>query len=113
METAKEFVERLPWMSINGKPDFDQWENHLKHRDALLRADERQKAAGWISVKEQLPEENHAVLIYYDKHMIEAMFFDGDWGLPNGDWIMGHTVSHWMPLPPPPAIMAEPEEGTK
>jgi len=45
METAKEFVERLPWMSINGKPDFDQWENHLKHRDALLRADERQKAA--------------------------------------------------------------------
>jgi hypothetical protein len=37
IESAKEFVERLPWMSINGKPDFNQWENHLKYRDAAIR----------------------------------------------------------------------------
>lgn len=37
IETPEEFVKRLPWMSINGKPDFNQWENHLKYRDAAIR----------------------------------------------------------------------------
>ena len=32
--TPREFAERLAWMTINGKPDLGQWENHIKYRDA-------------------------------------------------------------------------------
>jgi len=115
---AKAFCDRFPghdeglmlgWFANAIMAGYD----HAGFDSTAIRADERQKAVEWISVKERLPEENHAVLIYYDKHITEAMFFDGDWGLPNGDWIMGHTVSFWMPLPFPPAIMAKPEEATK
>ena len=34
--TPREFAERLAWMTINGKPDLGQWENHIKYRDAAL-----------------------------------------------------------------------------
>jgi len=34
--TPREFAERLAWMAVNGKPDLDQWENHIKFRDAAL-----------------------------------------------------------------------------
>jgi len=34
--TPREFAERLAWMTVNGKPDLDQWENHIKFRDAAL-----------------------------------------------------------------------------
>lgn len=59
-------------------------------------------SAPWISVKERLPEEDDPVLIYSKNHMTEATFFDGDWRVQETDWIIGHTVTHWMPLPPTP-----------
>ena len=34
--TPREFAERLAWMTINGKPDLGQWENHIRARDAAL-----------------------------------------------------------------------------
>ena len=34
--TPREFAERLAWMTIDGKPDLGQWENHIRARDAAL-----------------------------------------------------------------------------
>lgn len=39
IETPEDFVEKLPWMSINGKPDLIQWGNHVRFRDAAIRAE--------------------------------------------------------------------------
>lgn len=47
--TPRQFAERLAWMTINGKPDLDQWENHIKHRDAALLASQGQGNPGNIS----------------------------------------------------------------
>jgi hypothetical protein len=43
-ETPRQFAERLPWMSVNGKPDFDQWENRIAYRDAAQRQIGRDEA---------------------------------------------------------------------
>ena len=34
--SPREFAERLAWMTVNGEPDIEQWENHIRHRDAAL-----------------------------------------------------------------------------
>ena len=34
--SPREFAERLAWMTVNGKPDIEQWENHIRHRDVAL-----------------------------------------------------------------------------
>ena len=121
-------------------------------RDALIRSDERRKAAGWISVKERLPESGKFVFAHFIcKNQVgkysttirafyaapkdieqsdsdEDSFAEYDeiadtYYLPKGwyecneeeeiHWFVHADITHWMPLPEPPAIMAEPEEAKK
>lgn len=51
----------------------------------------------WVSVEERLPEPTYCVLVYTTDYSIEvdAIGSDGEW--------MSYEVTHWMPLPTPPA----------
>lgn len=55
----------------------------------------------WISVTDRLPEDDEVVIICTDKNFVYAGELIGDtWFLDNDSWT--ETVTHWMPLPPPP-----------
>ena len=63
----------------------------------------------WIPVIERLPEHGSVVLAYYSKGSTRTAVYAND-GLPSGPWscegdedIDFGNVTHWMPLPPPPA----------
>lgn len=49
IEMPEDFVEKLPWMSINGKPDLIQWGNHVRFRDAAIRAECNEIAINFIA----------------------------------------------------------------
>jgi len=71
----------------------------------------------WISVSDQLPDTQEAVLVFCGKSMRVARFRQNEWmlcgsfhelyegeGLANKwDWDATYlSVSHWQPLPKPP-----------
>lgn len=39
MQTPRQFAQSLAWMTFNRKPDLNQWENHIRARDAEIRRD--------------------------------------------------------------------------
>ena len=74
----------------------------------------------WISVKDELPEPETAVLAAFDDGEVwslwqkwgeaeheESLWYPKDWNDENRDYDW-HLVTHWMPLPKPPK-----EEGRK
>jgi len=66
----------------------------------------------WISVKECLPDEGEPVLVnsqYWSANPFVARRIRGEW---EGERILSRpdSVTHWMPLPPPPTA---PETETK
>lgn len=71
----------------------------------------------WISVNDRLPEDDDRVLVWENKTYQRVLppeygycifaHYDGKWldenmsdYNNNSDW----TVTHWMPLPPPPTL---------
>ena len=62
--------------------------------------------AKWISVKDQMPKTNKGVLVYIpveDDHITSGMFdVSGTWVLLD-EYRPTENVTHWMPLPTPPA----------
>lgn len=119
-------LQMPPEMSDNGaghnmRVAKDRLRKALAARDALLRADERQKAAGWISVKERLPESGMEVLACGNnynnalkgQHRVVVNFIENQFFVENGEGERDRMdyITHWMLLPEPPAIMSEPEEA--
>ena len=106
IETPEEFAWRF---FEEVKPESDDYEEKLAAmltaRDAFLRTDERQKAAGWISVKEQPPEPGVELLLtgYLYNEPKKGRFTTVDI-IENAEY-----STHWMPKPP--ELMAEPEEA--
>lgn len=50
MQTPRQFAQSLAWMTFNRKPDLNQWENHIRARDATVRAplvEALEKIAHW------------------------------------------------------------------
>ena len=89
------------------------WQAHCTSCDAKIGglaedpeemiAEWNQRTDGWVDVNEQLPEETKAVLIYpspdtYDEADI-GWYTNGVWECSSGSEL---SVTHWMPLPPPP-----------
>ena len=67
--------------------------------------------AGWISVKDRLPEPDGPVLAYNGKWTGVAAWMSGEYLEPLERWqdehrefieMMGPAITHWMPLPLPP-----------
>jgi len=74
----------------------------------------------WISVTERLPKTRESILGKKSSKVIVAFRFgDGTQGTDtahtlNGEWVfedhitvVARTITHWMPLPPPPAVDTE------
>ena len=61
----------------------------------------------WTGVKEQLPDKDCLVLVTDGRHVTLANWTKADgWVLDREDRAVGITanvISHWMPLPEPPA----------
>jgi hypothetical protein len=66
----------------------------------------------WISVKDKLPAMHEGVLIFLDCGCVgvgerfrpELKSVSHKWlWLANGSWLDEGDVTHWMPLPEPPA----------
>ena len=97
-------------------------------KDMLDQLESENKAHGWISVKDKLPEEHESIFHKLlgtpkwsnsmwqqesEKVLVYVYFPDGTGivttgCLHNSDWIttvskaLPQTVTHWMPLPEPP-----------
>ena len=68
----------------------------------------------WISVKERLPDESEVVLVYGENAcdwVHEVALLEGELWVDRGEGLDG--VSHWMPLPEPPATDLTIEEALK
>jgi hypothetical protein len=67
-------------------------------------------ASAWISVKDQMPPKNEDVLVLKKNRLITIMCYfgiDGDYQIrwfSFGKWLdQTSQITHWMPLPCPPA----------
>jgi len=64
---------------------------------------QRLQGGGWIPVSERLPNVHQCVLAYTDYGMhVASINKYQEWGPNHGDGWDFPTVTHWMPLPPPP-----------
>lgn len=72
----------------------------------------------WISVRKKLPDQSHREYLVYPypdfdySDKLTAEYIDGQWIIrcedSSAQWIMIHEhVTHWMPLPDPPATERE------
>jgi len=65
---------------------------------------------GWISVDDGLPDEKRKVIVYvnrlnyYPNYISTSFRQDGTWREESGNY---HNITHWQPLPTPPAIKSE------
>ena len=63
----------------------------------------------WISVEDRLPEHGESVLTYKNG-IVDIQMYEKNrngWISDNWFWSMA-TVPHWMPLPEPPLVQAQP-----
>jgi len=78
----------------------------------------RAECAGWISVKDRYPEDGQLVLfvVANDVDYYAGTVQAGRYRFEGGKYHTfsfpgrGTSASHWMPLPSPPAILAQPKE---
>lgn len=82
----------------------------LEYKDSILTAiceAPTFNVPQWISVDEQLPEEDVRVLVWLREEKGEYTRIDTDRRY-NGKWVRWQSrVTHWMPLPEPPTVEVE------
>ena len=101
-----------------GKYDMNEGANSIvgivadAHREGFsegVRCTE--KALGWKSVEERLPEEYVRVLVSYQEGVCSAYYSFESWSSdPSGSFATDSIifdVTHWMPLPKPPEVNDE------
>lgn len=116
--TIDECIKQMESLRAHCEAMFDDkfasdetWDRDIT---ALDMAISRMKQAGWVSVKDRLPEEGERVLAtdgdfvgeayLMDYHPVPGVFgrywyrsYGANWSL-----VSDKPVTHWMPLPEPP-----------
>lgn len=67
-------------------------------------------AVGWIPVSERLPDISRAVNVYCngaDASGVAWRLPDDSWFIPEPQAIGYESITHWQPLPSPPAIASQ------
>lgn len=90
---------------LSSQPAINVIAQFVSLRDTAILCE----AAGWISVEERLPECIGHVLVYFCEDWNYDKLWKIGWAFYNSDKKFCYetgvhsTVTHWMPLPPPPA----------
>ena len=100
--TKEEFKAKVSMAYHGFYPDREEWERFLEDMWQL----HLQAASHWISVEDELPEENKCVLTYNGSSINLLMLAS------NGNWydhsVAQHrNVTHWIALPSPPEHFAD------
>jgi hypothetical protein len=111
IETPREFGRSLEGVMADNWPgEYPQWAKiHAKWEEMLTARDAAIRAEGWISVEKQPPKDDEFVLLYngfwrgVGKKTTPCDDSDFEWEDETGEYINPYPT-HWMPLPPPPAI---------
>jgi hypothetical protein len=93
--------------------NLELYELNVKQQAEITRLNAiiaENEAGKWISVNDRLPDEKRKVIVYVDRlnyypNYISTSFRqDGTWREESGNY---HNITHWQPLPTPPAIKSE------
>ena len=113
LSLPEEFAEY--WSYSNSGPLGEA----VRLRDEIIRATARAEALKeaakpqWISVKDRLPEYKQLVAICdtteAEPAVFMAFYFEAEKIWACGD-IKFDSITHWMPLPEPPAILSDKQE---
>jgi uncharacterized small protein (DUF1192 family) len=84
---------------LYGSDDVSEAAHLLHNQQAEI---ERLKASTWISVEDEMPNDNQKVLYYFEHTGVAAGKYWGDhyFGGPFG--FLHYDVTHWQPWPEPP-----------
>ena len=106
-KTAIEWIEQIKHRISGGDEDFDR-----QRKEALDMAIVDMKIcdannAGWISVKDRLPDEQGTYLVFRKEPygMITIAWYSGHengWLALDGGFYADGVLTHYMPLPEPP-----------
>jgi len=108
--TRMNYFHRLP----NGDyADEEVQREYEFYQDSRL-AQQEEDAQRWIRVDERCPEEGVRVLIKFKESAPDGCFFEarigerrvGHWRPEGGNGNFDDRVSHWMPIPPLPQLVA-------
>ena len=104
--TKEEFKAKVSMAYHGFYPDREEWERFLEDMWQL----HLQAAPHWISVEDELPEENKWVLTY-NGSSINLLMLAG-----NGNWydhgVAQHrNVTHWMRIEPPAKLSSLERNG--
>jgi hypothetical protein len=108
------------WIDIREK-EFNELGNYGGKR-ALFTHSTPDDASQWISVSERLPEDGQTVVVYDPDNTILKVW-PAQWDAENqaftagshksAGWFEKDEVTHWMPLPKPPAAIDRAMQDTK
>ena len=79
-----------------------EWDYPMEYAIAFDKAIEALEAAGWISVKDRLPEHGQTVLAWEASGFVYVDNYDGEHDIFKIACNNGGTVTHWQSLPEPP-----------
>jgi hypothetical protein len=111
--TEKDLVTATELM---GRPPPDEPLTNLawtQRRNAIAQAlaSARSEASGgWVPCEERMPAPNCYVMLLYCRTIQRIGLFDGAMWHADGETFPRLEVSHWMPLPKPPALPGAPHE---
>lgn len=87
-----------PWGELVGD-GFDKYYFDLQNPRYPETKVEKDNS-GWISVKDRLPEQAGAYLVYMPEYDIP--YEVASFVLASGNWLTSAYITHWQPLPSPP-----------
>ena len=115
--TKEEFKAKVSMAYHGFYPDREEWERFLEDMWQL----HLQAASHWISVEDELPEETNMYIVVHHNVVCTMLWYDSleEWAdiyVDENECVQSRKmdgVTHWMPLPQPPAKLSSLERNGK